>query len=83
MAYFARVENGIVREVVVVRNVELHDDAGTPQESIGQAFLAELFPHTVASDWVQTSYSGSRRGKYAGIGDLWDGVNFTTPEPLP
>jgi hypothetical protein len=29
--------------------------------------------------WVDTSYLGSRRGKYAGIGDLFDGENFISP----
>ena len=82
MAYFARISDGIVREVVVVRSIVLHDENGVEQETIGQAFLAGLFPHTVASDWVQTSYNASMRGKYAGIGDYWDGTNFTTAVPL-
>lgn len=76
MAHFARIENGTVREVIVVSN----DDA--PTEAAGQAFIASI---GLAGDWVQTSYNGNPiegqdRGKYAGIGDLWDGEQFTTPE---
>ena len=26
--------------------------------------------------WAQTSYSGAFRGKYAGVGDTFDGTNF-------
>jgi hypothetical protein len=75
MAHFARIENGVVREVIVVAN----DDA--PDEATGQAFIAAI---GLTGDWVQTSYNnnaveGKSRGKYAGIGDLWDGDKFTTP----
>jgi hypothetical protein len=75
MAHFAKIENGVVREVIVVGN----DDA--PDEATGQAFIASI---GLAGDWVQTSYNnnpveGKSRGKYAGIGDLWDGDKFTTP----
>ena len=75
MAHFARIENGIVREVIVVGN----DDA--PTEAAGQAFIASI---GLTGEWVQTSYNnnpveGKSRGKYAGIGDLWDGTTFTTP----
>jgi hypothetical protein len=75
MAHFARIENGIVREVIVVGN----DDA--PTEAAGQTFIASL---GLPGEWIQTSYNsnpieGQDRGKFAGIGDLWDGSTFTTP----
>lgn len=71
MAHFAKVENGIVREVIVIGN----DDA--PNESAGKAFIASC---GIGGEWVQTSYNnnpieGKSRGKYAGIGDVWDEVN--------
>ncbi len=75
MAHFARVTNGIVPTVIVVSN----DDA--PDEATGQAFIASL---GLAGEWVQTSYNnnpveGASRGKYAGIGDTWNGTVFATP----
>ena len=73
MAHFARIENGIVREVIVVSN----DDA--PDEATGLAFIASI---GLTGDFVQTSYNAATngfRGKYAGIGDVWDGTTFTTP----
>jgi len=75
MAHFAKIENGVVREVIVVGN----DDA--PTEAAGQAFIASVGRD---GEWVQTSYNnnpveGASRGKYAGIGDLWDGTTFSTP----
>ena len=75
MAHFARIEDGIVRQVIVVNNEVLLDNNGTEQESIGAQFCQDTFGGT----WVQTSYNANFKGKYAGIGDLWDGTNFTTP----
>lgn len=77
MAHFARIENGIVQEVIVV----LNDDA--PTEAAGQAFIASI---GLAGEWVQTSYNNNPvgepptvRGKYAGIGDMWNGSEFVAP----
>lgn len=73
MAHFARVENGIVREVLVVSNDALDPDN---EEVSGQALLAES---GISGEFVQCSYSGSFRGAYPGVGYLWDGENFTPP----
>jgi len=75
MAHFAKIENGVVQTVIVVSN----DDA--PTEAAGQAFIASV---GLDGEWVQTSYNnnpveGASRGKYAGIGDLWDGTTFSAP----
>ena len=29
--------------------------------------------------WVQTSYNANFGGKFAGIGDIYDGTNFISP----
>jgi hypothetical protein len=76
MAHFAKVENGIVREVLVIGN----DNA--PDEATGQAFIASL---GLDGEWVQTSYNnnsveGASRGKYAAIGDLWNGTEFVSSQ---
>jgi len=75
MAHFAKIENGVVREVIVVGNGD------APTEAAGKAFIASI---GLDGEWVQTSYNsnpveGASRGKYAGIGDLWDGTTFSTP----
>jgi hypothetical protein len=72
MAHFAKIEDGIVRQVIVVNNEVLLDSNGVEQESIGSQFCHDTF----GGEWVQTSYNGTMRGKYAGIGDVWDGSNF-------
>ena len=78
MAHFAKIEDGIVRQVIVVNNEVLLDDKGVEQESIGAAFCADLFGGT----WVQTSYNANFRGKYAGTGMKYDSIKdeFIAPE---
>jgi hypothetical protein len=76
MAHFAKIENGVVREVIVVGN-----DVAT-DEAAGRAFLASI---GLVGEWVQTSYNGNLiegqdRGGFAGIGDSWDGEKFVTSQ---
>lgn len=68
-AHAARIENGIVREVIVIPYMN-DDDAQITAYCNGIGL-----PGT----WIDTSYTGSRRGKYAAVGDAWDGVNFYKP----
>ena len=81
MAHFARIAGNVVAEVHVVANEVITDGNGVEQESLGQAFLADLWGG-VASDYVQCSYNGSSRGTYPGPGYLWNGSQFVEP-PLP
>ena len=61
-AHAARIEDGIVREVIVIPYAGDNDaDVTAYCNSIG-----------LAGTWIDTSYTGSRRGKYAGIGDRYD-----------
>jgi hypothetical protein len=76
MAHFAKIENGKVSQVIVVNNEVLQDADGVEHESIGVVFCADLF----GGEWVQTSYNAKFRGKYAGVGDVWDGKEFKSPE---
>lgn len=82
MAHFARIEDGYVREVVVVVDDVLFDENGVESEAIGIAFLQDTFG--AETEWVQTSYNAAQngfRGEYAGLGSIWDGENFSTPTP--
>jgi uncharacterized lipoprotein YehR (DUF1307 family) len=72
MAHFAKIENNVVTQVIVVSN----DVCGEPTLTFpdtctaGQAFIA----NTLKLDgiWKQTSYNGKIRGVYAGIGFTYD-----------
>ena len=78
MAHFAKIEDGVVRQVVVINNEVITDEKGKEQESLGAEFCAELFGGT----WIQTSYNANFRGKYAGVGDKYDSDKdeFVSPE---
>lgn len=62
-AHAARIdEANIVREVIVIPYLDDSDDNITEYcNSIG-----------LEGRWIDTSYTGSRRGKYAAIGDIYD-----------
>lgn len=72
-AHAANIVDGRVRSVIVIPHMDDDDGKITAYcNSIG-------LPGT----WIDTSYLGSRRGKYAAIGDLWDGVEFKSPVVEP
>ena len=86
MAHFAKIENGIVAQVIVV-----HDN-DAPNEAAGLAFLARHYDPAIV--WKQTSYNTLRgvhalgktpfRKNYAGIGYTYDKVRdaFISPKPF-
>jgi len=81
VAHFAKVENNIISQVIVVANADCGGGDFPASEPIGQAFIASL---GIAGDWKQTSYSGSFRGTYAGLGWTYDSELdiFVAPEPV-
>ena len=62
MAHFAKIESGVVTEVIVAEQAHIDTLSGT---------------------WVQTSYNGSIRKNYAGIGYAYDSTKdaFIAPKP--
>ena len=80
MAHFAKVENGIVQQVIVIANSDCAGGSLPESEPAGQAFIASL---GYTGEWKQTSYNNNFRGTYAGIGYLWNGTNFVVPVVEP
>jgi hypothetical protein len=82
MAHFAQVDDsGTVRQVIVISNADCGGGTFPASEPIGQAFITGPHPDSLAldGDWLQTSYSGSFRGCFAGMGYTFDGTNFIPP----
>ena len=79
MAHFAKIENNIVVQVIVVNNKVLLNKQGIESETLGIQFCTDL----LGGDWVQTSYNGNKRCNYAGIGYTYDTDNdvFYAPQP--
>ncbi len=69
MAHCAKIVNGVVVEIIVISN---------DYEPNVETFAAELF----GGDWKQTSYNGTIRKNYAGIGYLYDSMRdaFIAPQ---
>ena len=80
MAHFAQLDsNNVVTQVIVVGNKDTADANGVEKESIGVAFCERLF----GGNWKQTSYNGSIRKNYAGVGYTYN-VSldaFVPPKP--
>ena len=79
MAHFAKLDNNnIVLEVNVVANAALDSNN---EEASGIAFLTDWSGGY--TNWKQTSYNGTIRKNYAGIGYTYDSVRdaFIAPQP--
>lgn len=69
MASFARIDsNSIVIEVIAVDNSDILVD-GVENEQKGKDFIASI---GLEGNWIQTSYNGNFRFKFAGIGMFYD-----------
>jgi hypothetical protein len=82
VAHFAELDaNNVVTRVIVVATKDNSDANGVEKESIGKAFCERLF----GGNWVQTSYNGNIRKRYAGIGYTYNAVldAFVAPQPYP
>ena len=80
MAHFAKIDRwNTVVEVIVVNNDVITVD-GVEDEQVGIDFCKSLYGQDTI--WKQTSYSGSFRGCYAGIGYTydWDNDVFVPPK---
>ena len=76
MAHAARIEDGIVREVIVVPD----DLGGDENDAAVEAYIHGIGLH---GELIRTSYNGNIRGRYAGIGYRYDVEldEFVAPEP--
>jgi len=81
LSHFAKVENNVVTQVIVVSNTDTADAQGVEKEYLGAAFCERLLGGT----WKQTSYHGTIRKNYAGIGFTYDAGRdaFIPPKPFP
>jgi hypothetical protein len=79
LAHFAKLENNVVTQVIVVSNQDILDEQGQESEQKGIDFCTNLLGGT----WKQTSYNGNFRKNYAGIGYTYDEGRDAFIEPKP
>ena len=71
MAHFAKIENGLVKQVIVIDN---------KFENEGQEYINNILD--LEGVWIQTSYNNNIRANFAGIGYTYDEENdvFYSPK---
>ena len=77
MAHYAKIENDIVTNVIVIANEE--------ENSLGEAGMELKLKTLMGGTWKKTSYNGSIRKNYCGIGYTFDSVRdaFIPSKPYP
>jgi len=81
MAHFAKLDDdNTITQVIVVSDADCKDQDGNEVEAIGVAFCNKL----LGGRWVQTSYNGNIRKRYAGIGYSYNEQYnvFIAPKPF-
>lgn len=79
LCYYARIENDIVTNVIVVEEEALLDSDGIAREELGAAFCNGL----LEGEWIRSWETGGNRKWHAGIGYLYhrDLDAFIPPKP--
>jgi hypothetical protein len=72
MGYFAKIDNGIVTQVISINNETLGEPTVSfpDTEGAGRAFIANTLK--LEGEWRQTSFNGNFRKRYSGIGFAFD-----------
>lgn len=72
MAHYAEIINNKVNQVLVMSNDMSHEER-----------LQWLYDNVSNNEWIQTSYNGKVRAKFAGVGDEYhrDIDAFLSPKP--
>jgi hypothetical protein len=70
MAHFVQMNGNTCGQVIVVNNEVLENKPFPESEPIGIAFCKSLYGED--TEWLQTSYNGNFRGRYAGIGSIYN-----------
>ena len=70
MAHFVQMIGNTCGQVIVVNNEVLENKPFPESEPIGIAFCKSLYG--ADSEWLQTSYNGNFRGRYAAPGSIYD-----------
>ena len=82
MAHFAKIENGIVTQVIVVGNDQLQGKDFPESEKIGQQFIESI---NLPGEWLQASYNKNFRSNFPSRGYTYNKKldAFVPPKPYP
>jgi hypothetical protein len=85
MSHFAKVENGIVTQVIVIEQEQLNTgNWGDPSLWIQTSYNTRGNVHYLPNSWTPSGNTAFR-GNYAGVGMIYDKENdvFYMPQPYP
>lgn len=82
MAHFAQLnDDNVVLRVIVISD-DVCPDPAPDNEAQGQQFIADVLK--LSGTWLQTSYNGNFRGRYAGVDYTYDpAIDEFVPPPAP
>jgi hypothetical protein len=86
MAHFAKLNSdNVVLNIFVVSNDDINNLPFPESESLGVAFLENVFGLEEGITWKQTSYNNNFRFRYAGIDFTYDAQRnaFIPPKEFP
>ena len=86
MSHFAKIDkDNVVIHISVVDNKDILDNSGYESEVIGIAYLQSVHGNNTNYRWKQTSYNGTFRKNYAGVGYTYDSTRdaFIAPQNYP
>lgn len=72
MAHFAKIEDNIVTQVIVINDEDCGGGIFPESDIIGNEFLNSI---GLIGNWKQTSYNNNFRAIFAGIGMFYDVEN--------
>jgi hypothetical protein len=75
MAHAAKIENGVVTQVIVIPD----GLGGDENDAAIQSYINGI---GLDGTWIRTSYNANIRGKYAGLGDAYDADNDVFVGPV-
>ena len=82
MKYFAKIENNIVSQIIVVDDLDCAGLNFPDSETVGKQHIANI---GLTGDWFETSIDGSFRQRYAWIDGSYNSELdcFVNPQPYP
>ena len=80
MAHFAKIENNVVTQVIVIGNDDIKNLDFPESEKLGQEYISSI---GLQGEWIQTSYNGNFRKNFAGAEYTYDRKKdvFIPPQP--
>jgi len=79
MAHFCKIENNVIKQIIVIANEAVENKEFPESEPIGIELCKSIYGED--TEWVQCSYNANFRGVYPGVNMIYDPVLDIFKEP--